>query len=89
MKLKPGKAQYNCLVNDNGGIIDDLIVYKIDEEKYLLVVNASNIEKNLNWIISHNTKYNCSINNISDKVSLLAVKDQRQTYYVKVLPKKI
>ena len=45
MKLKPGKAQYNCLVNDNGGIIDDLIVYKIDEEKYLLVVNASNIEK--------------------------------------------
>ena len=46
MKLKPGKAQYNCLVNDNGGIIDDLIVYKIDEEKYLLVVNASNIEKN-------------------------------------------
>ena len=40
MKLEPGKAQYNCLVNDNGGIIDDLIVYKIDEEKYLLVVNA-------------------------------------------------
>ena len=73
MKLKPGKAQYNCLVNDNGGIIDDLIVYKIDEEKYLLVVNASNIEKDLNWIKSHNKKYNCSINNISDKISLLAV----------------
>ena len=72
-KLKPGKAQYNCLVNDNGGIIDDLIVYKIDEEKYLLVVNASNIEKNLNWIINHNTKYNCSINNISDRTSLIAV----------------
>ena len=73
MKLKPGKAQYNCLVNNNGGIIDDLIVYKIDEEKYLLVVNASNIEKDLNWIKSHNKKYNCSINNISDKISLLAV----------------
>ena len=73
MKLEPGKAQYNCLVNDNGGIIDDLIVYKIDEEKYLLVVNASNIEKDLNWIKSHNKKYNCSINNISDKISLLAV----------------
>ena len=43
MKLKPGKAQYNCLVNNDGGIIDDLIVYRIDEEKYLLVVNASNI----------------------------------------------
>ena len=65
MKLEPGKAQYNCLVNDNGGIIDDLIVYKIDEEKYLLVVNASNIEKDLNWIKSHNKKYNCSINNLS------------------------
>ena len=56
MKLKPGKAQYNCLVKDNGGIIDDLIVYKIDEEKYLLVVNASNIEKDLNWIKSLNKK---------------------------------
>ena len=73
MRLKPGKAQYNCLVNDNGGIIDDLIVYKIDEEKYLLVVNASNIEKDLNWIKSLNENYNCSINNISDKISLLAV----------------
>ena len=73
MKLKPGKAQYNCLVNNNGGIIDDLIVYKIEEEKYLLVVNASNIEKDLNWIKSLNKEYNCSINNISDTTSLLAV----------------
>ena len=73
MKLKPGKAQYNCLVKDNGGIIDDLIVYKIDEEKYLLVVNASNIEKDLNWIKSLNKNYSCSINNISDRISLLAV----------------
>ena len=73
MKLKPGKAQYNCLVKDNGGIIDDLIVYKIDKEKYLLVVNASNIEKDLNWIKSLNKNYSCSINNISDRISLLAV----------------
>ena len=73
MKLKPGKAQYNCLVNSDGGIIDDLIVYRIDEEKYLLVVNASNIEKDLNWIKSLNKEYNCSINNISDTTSLLAV----------------
>lgn len=73
MKLKPGKAQYNCLVKDNGGIIDDLIVYKIDEEKYLLVVNASNIEKDLNWIKSLNKNYSCYINNISDRISLLAV----------------
>ena len=62
IKLKPGKAQYNCLVNDNGGIIDDLIVYKIDEEKYLLVVNASNIEKDLSWIKSQNESYNCYTN---------------------------
>ena len=73
MKLKPGKAQYNCLVKDNGGIIDDLIVYKIDEEKYLLVVNANNIEKDLDWIKSLNKDYSCSINNISDRISLLAV----------------
>ena len=73
MKLKPGKAQYNCLVNSDGGIIDDLIVYRIDEEKYLLVVNASNIEKDLNWIKSLNKEYNCSVNNISDTTSLLAV----------------
>jgi|TARA_A100001035_G_scaffold274645_1_gene266911 aminomethyltransferase len=73
MKLKPGKAQYNCLVNDNGGIIDDLIVYKIEEEKFLLVVNASNIDKDFDWIKSLNKDYSCSINNISDKTSLLAV----------------
>ena len=73
MKLKLGKAQYNCLVNDNGGIIDDLIVYKIEEEKFLLVVNASNIDKDFDWIKSLNKDYSCSINNISDKTSLLAV----------------
>ena len=73
MKLKPGKAQYNCLVNYDGGIIDDLIVYKIEDEKFLLVVNASNIDKDLDWIKSLNKDYNCSINNISDKTSLLAI----------------
>ena len=45
-KIEIGKAQYNCMTNKNGGIIDDLIVYKLDNEKYMLVVNASNIEKN-------------------------------------------
>ena len=73
MKLKPGKAQYNCLLNHSGGIIDDLIVYKIEKEKFLLVVNASNIDKDFNWIKSLNKEYNCSINNISDKTSLIAV----------------
>ena len=73
MKLKPGKAQYNCLLNHSGGIIDDLIVYKIEKEKFLLVVNASNIDKDFNWIKSLNKEYNCSINKISDKTSLIAV----------------
>ena len=54
-KLTIGKAQYSCLPNDKGGIVDDLIIYKIKEEQYLLVVNASNIEKDWDWISKHNT----------------------------------
>ena len=50
-KLNPGMAQYNCITNFKGGIIDDLIVYQIDEDKYLLVVNASNIQKDYNWLL--------------------------------------
>jgi len=54
-KLIAGKAQYSCLPNATGGIVDDLIIYMMAEEKYLLVVNASNIEKDWNWISSQNT----------------------------------
>src|SRR5690606_1064906 len=71
-KLTDGKAQYSCLPNDKGGIIDDLIVYRFNEEKYLLVVNASNIEKDWNWISGHNTM-NASIRDLSDDYSLLAI----------------
>ncbi len=70
--LKPGKAQYSCLPNKNGGIIDDLIVYCLEENEFLLVVNASNIEKDWNWISSQNIA-NVSMKNISDQLSLLAV----------------
>ncbi len=70
--LSPGKAQYSCFPNANGGIVDDLIVYKMDEETYMLVVNASNIDKDWNWIMQHNTK-NVSLKNISDDTSLLAI----------------
>lgn len=70
--LSPGKAQYSCFPNANGGIVDDLIVYKMDEETYMLVVNASNIDKDWNWIQQHNTK-NVSLKNISDDTSLLAI----------------
>ncbi len=71
-KLTPGKAQYSCLPNKQGGIVDDLLVYKINDEKYLLVVNASNMEKDWNWISQHN-KFGVTMTNISDDTSLLAV----------------
>jgi aminomethyltransferase len=70
--LTIGRAQYSCLPNGKGGIVDDLIVYRIKEEEYLLVVNASNIEKDWNWISSHNTK-NVAMRNLSDDYSLLAI----------------
>lgn len=71
-KLTDGKVQYSCLPNDKGGIVDDLLVYRIDEKTYMLVVNASNIEKDWNWIQSHNHK-GVEMHNISDKTSLLAI----------------
>ncbi len=70
--LVDGKIQYTCLPNETGGIVDDLLVYRIDEKTYMLVVNASNIEKDWNWINKYNTK-NVEMHNISDKTSLLAV----------------
>ena len=71
-KLKPGKIQYTCLPNADGGIVDDFLLYMIGENNYLLVVNASNMDKDLAWINKHNT-FGCTINNQSDNYSLLAV----------------
>ena len=70
--LTDGKAQYSCLPNENGGIVDDLLVYRIDEKTYMLVVNASNIEKDWNWIADHDT-FGVEMHNISEKTSLLAI----------------
>lgn len=70
--LTDGKAQYSCLPNANGGIVDDLIVYRIDAETFMLVVNASNIEKDWNWIKQNDT-WNVDMKNISDDTSLLAI----------------
>lgn len=67
-----GRAQYSCMPNGKGGIIDDLIVYRVKEEEYLLVVNASNIEKDWNWISQHNT-FGATMRNLSDEYSLLAI----------------
>ena len=71
-KLTPGKVQYTCLPSENSGIVDDFLLYMIEEYHYLLVVNASNLEKDLAWINAHNS-YDCTIDNQSDNYSLLAV----------------
>lgn len=70
--LSIGRAQYSCLPNNEGGIVDDLIIYKMKEEEYLLVVNASNIDKDWNWISSHND-LNAEMKNLSEDYSLLAI----------------
>ena len=71
-KIVVGQAQYNCMPNDTGGIVDDLIVYKIKDQEYLLVVNASNIDKDWAWIEKHNTM-GATLRNLSDDYSLLAI----------------
>lgn len=78
-KLTNGKAQYSCLPNNDGGIVDDLLVYCIEENKvYMLVVNASNIEKDWNWISSFNDQQ-VEMHNISDKTCLLAIQGPNAT----------
>jgi aminomethyltransferase len=70
--LTVGRAQYSCLPNNEGGIVDDLIIYKMKEEQYLLVVNASNIDKDWDWISAHND-LDVDMRNLSDEYSLLAI----------------
>jgi len=77
-KLTPGKAQYSCLPNQQGGIVDDLLVYMLAEEDYLLVVNASNIDKDWAWIQQFNTQ-GADMQNISDEMSLFAVQGPKAT----------
>ena len=72
-KLTIGKAQYSCLPNETGGIVDDLIVYRIKEEQYLLVVNASNIQKDWDHISKYNSEYNAEMKDLSEGYSLLAI----------------
>lgn len=71
-RLTIGKAQYSCMPNDKGGIVDDLIIYRLGETEYLLVVNAANIEKDWKWIESHNT-FGADMKDVSDYYSLLAI----------------
>ena len=71
--LSQGKAQYSCFPNGKGGIVDDLIVYYYENEKYLLVVNASNIEKDWKWIVEQNKEIGAEIENASDNIAQLAI----------------
>lgn len=71
--LTIGRAQYSCMPNENGGIVDDLIIYRMKEEQYLLVVNASNIDKDWEWISKYNSSIGATMRNISDEYSLLAI----------------
>ena len=77
-KLTPGKVQYSCLPNEDGGIVDDLLVYCLAENDYMLVVNASNMEKDWNWISKFNTE-NVKMTDLSDNFSLLAIQGPKAT----------
>ena len=77
-QLFDGKIQYSCLPNGKGGIVDDLLVYRISSQEFLLVVNASNIEKDWNWISSQNT-FKATMENKSDELSLLAIQGPKAT----------
>src|SRR6187431_2180654 len=85
-KLIDGQAQYSCLPNETGGIVDDLIVYKIKDNDYLVVVNASNIEKDWNWISKYNTK-GVDMKNISDDICLFAVQGPKAAATLQKLTK--
>lgn len=83
-KLVDKRVQYSCMTNNNGGIVDDLLVYRWSETEYYLVVNASNIEKDWNWIKQHNT-FGAEMQNISDEMSLLAVQGPKAIHTLQKL----
>jgi aminomethyltransferase len=85
-KLIDGQAQYSCLPNETGGIVDDLIIYKVKDNDYLVVVNASNIEKDWNWISKFNTK-GASMKNISDDICLFAIQGPKAATVLQKLTK--
>ncbi len=86
-KIKIGEAQYNFFPNENGGVIDDLIVYRVEKNKYFLVINASNIEKDWKWINKWNKLFKAKINNISDQISLFAIQGPKAIEIAQYLSK--
>lgn len=86
-RLFDGKALYAYLPNENGGIVDDLLVYRMAEDEYMLVVNASNIEKDWNWISQYKDEFGVELENISDNISLFAVQGPQATEALQSLTK--
>ncbi len=86
-ELKDGGIQYSCFPNDSNGIVDDLLVYRFAEDKYMLVVNASNLEKDWNWITKLNEKIGADISNKSDEYSLFAIQGPNATKVLQPLTK--
>lgn len=84
-KLSPGKIQYSCLPNDEGGIVDDLLVYQLSEDRYMLVVNASNIEKDWERLQHLNADFGAQMENRSEAISLLAVQGPKATELLQTL----
>ena len=84
-KLEIGDAQYSCFPNEENGIIDDLICYKIKENQYLLVVNAGNIEKDWNWISKYNEAFKADLKDLSDEYSLLAIQGPKAVEAMQLL----
>ena len=78
-RLDIGQAQYGYMPNAKGGIVDDLIVYRIDHQRYMLVVNAANIEKDWNWLVTHNKMFGATLENQSEQWSLLALQGPKAT----------
>jgi aminomethyltransferase len=83
-KLSAGKVQYSCFPNGEGGIVDDLLIYCFGEQSYMLVVNASNIEKDWKWLEKHNS-FGAKLRNVSDELSLFAVQGPRATLVLRTL----
>ena len=86
-RLEIRQAQYGYMPNAKGGIIDDLLVYRIDTQSYLLVVNAANVEKDWNWLVTHNKVFGASLQNQSDQWSLLALQGPQATSLLTKLTK--
>ena len=87
-KISKGMSQYTVMPNETGGVVDDLIIYQLEDRKYMMVVNASNIEKDLEWIKKQNSKFNAKIYNVSNEFSLLAIQGPNSLKIIQNLTEK-